>query len=76
MLLYTASGIVDGVDALKAELSRQLAELGCTCRYREIDPDIFGEQLDEPGYVEVERIAAVGVVITRGPSLDAGAAKR
>ena len=33
--------------------------------YAELDPDIFGEQLDEPGYEEVERIAAVGAVISR-----------
>ena len=34
-------------------------------RYSEIDPDIFGEQLDEPGYEDVERIAAIGAVIVR-----------
>jgi len=33
--------------------------------YRELDPDIFSEDLDQPGYVYVERIAAVGLVIRR-----------
>ncbi len=65
MLLYTASAIVDGRDALKAALTTQLRPTDCSLRYRELDPDIFGEQLDEPGYADVERIAAVGVVITR-----------
>lgn len=67
MLLYTGSAIVDGEDRLQQALARELPALGCELRYREIDPDIFGEQLDEPGYEDVERIAAVGVVIGRLP---------
>lgn len=67
VLLYTGSAIIDGVDALKAALGERLPELGCTLRYAELDPDIFGEQLDEPGYEDVERIAAVGAVIKRRP---------
>jgi methylase of polypeptide subunit release factors len=67
MLLYTGSAIVDGQDGLQDALVREMPSLGCDVRYREIDPDIFGEQLDEPGYEDVERIAAVGVVIQRKP---------
>lgn len=65
MLLYSASAIVDGRDAFEQALTDRLAESGCDLRYAEIDPDIFGEQLDEPGYEDVERIAAVGAVISR-----------
>jgi len=65
MLLYTGSAIVGGHDRLCAELRSQLPVLGCRLDYVEIDPDIFGEQLDEPGYEDVERIAAIGAVITR-----------
>jgi methylase of polypeptide subunit release factors len=65
MLLYTGSAIVDGRDGLRAALERDLSTLGCRLRYAEIDPDIFGEQLEQPAYREVERIAAVGAVITR-----------
>ncbi|MGZ8345579.1 MAG: methyltransferase [Allosphingosinicella sp.] len=67
VLLYTGSAIVDGVDPLEAALRAQLPDLGCALRYAELDPDIFGEQLDEPGYEDVERIAAVGAVIERRP---------
>lgn len=28
-------------------------------------PDVFGEQLAEPGYEQVERIAAVALTVTR-----------
>jgi len=65
ILLYTGSAIVDGEDRLRSALQAGLATLGCALRYDELDPDIFGEQLDQPGYEEVERIAAVGAVIAR-----------
>jgi methylase of polypeptide subunit release factors len=65
ILLYTGSAIVAGTDQLQLALGKRLAEQGCTVSYTEIDPDIFGEELDQPAYLEVERIAAVGVVITK-----------
>jgi methylase of polypeptide subunit release factors len=65
LLLYTGSAVAKGRDRLKAELEAKLAPLGASLRYAEIDPDIFGEELEKPGYEEVERIAAVGAVITK-----------
>lgn len=67
VLLYTGSAIVGGEDRLERALRERLPALDCTLRYAEIDPDIFGEQLDEPGYETVERIAAIGAVIERAP---------
>jgi SAM-dependent methyltransferase len=66
MLLYTGSAIVGGRDGLREALDRDLPALGCSLRYAEIDPDIFGELVETPGYEEVERIAAVGAVIAKG----------
>lgn len=63
VLLYTGSAIVGGRDALREALERELTPLGATLRYREIDPDVFGEELVEAGYEDVERIAAIGAVI-------------
>ncbi len=65
VLLYTGSAIVDGTDPLEAALRARLPDHGCTLRYAELDPDIFGEELDQPGYEDVERIAAIGAVIAR-----------
>ncbi len=65
LLLYTGSAIVGGNDALREALHAQLPALGCTLRYREIDPDIFGEELEKPAYAGVERIAAVGAVVVK-----------
>ena len=65
ILLYTGSAIVDGRDGLQKALAGQLPGLGCSLRYSQIDPDIFGELLGGPGYEEVERVAAVGAVIRK-----------
>lgn len=65
MLLYTGAAIVDGEDRLEAGLREILSGQNCALHYAELDPDIFGEQLGQPGYEEVERIAAVGAVIEK-----------
>lgn len=65
ILLYTGSAIVEGEDALRAALERQLPALGCSLRWRELDPDIFGEELEKPAYQDVERIAAIGAVVEK-----------
>jgi methylase of polypeptide subunit release factors len=65
MVLYTGSAIVEGRDRLKEALARCLPSDRYSLRYRELDPDIFGEQLCEPEYRDVERIAAIGATIDR-----------
>lgn len=64
LLLYTGSAIVDGEDRLRACLARELMpELDW--HYREVDPDVFGEELLEPAYAEADRIAAVVLTARR-----------
>lgn len=65
LLLYTGSAIVDGRDALRGALEIAVGAAGATMVYRELDPDVFGEELDEPVYAMAERIALVGAVIVR-----------
>ena len=65
LLLYTGSAIVDGEDRWRGALERELAARGCTVRYRELEVDIYGEELEKPAYADVERIAAVGVVVEK-----------
>lgn len=64
LLLYSGSAIVQGIDQLHQALAERLPA-DIDLEYREIDPDIFGGQLSQPGYADVERIAAVGAVMTR-----------
>lgn len=65
LILYTGSAIVDGDDGLARALGGLAAPTGLTLRYRELDPDIFGEELDRPAYAEVDRIALVAAILDR-----------
>ncbi len=62
LILYTGVAIVDGVDHFIREMEPFLGEAGCTYTYAEIDPDVFGEELERPVYRHADRIAAVGLV--------------
>ncbi|MEZ5970406.1 MAG: class I SAM-dependent methyltransferase [Hyphomonadaceae bacterium] len=62
-LLYTGSAIVDGEDLLKTALLKALEQFDVT--YREIDPDVFGEELERDDYADVDRIAVVGLVAVK-----------
>ena len=59
LMLYTGVAISGANDHFLDSI-RPLLEQNCiTWNYDELDPDIFGGQLGEPGYETVERIAAV-----------------
>jgi len=57
LLLYTATPVVAGEHLLWPQLAPLLR--GVPHRYAELDPDVFGEELDGPAYAGVERIAVV-----------------
>lgn len=63
LLLYTGAPIVDGRDVFFAAIAPMLT--GLSHGYEELDPDVFGEELEQPGYEEVERIAAVGLTVKK-----------
>jgi methylase of polypeptide subunit release factors len=65
LVLYTGAAIVDGHDPLRDALAPTLDLRGWPWRYRELDPDVFGEELLEPAYARAERIAAVALVVQR-----------
>jgi release factor glutamine methyltransferase len=65
LVLYTGAAIVDGNDVLRAAAVTSCVRAGADVRYREIDPDVFGEEIaGNPAYAGVERIAAVALVAT------------
>lgn len=65
LVLYTGAPSVEGVD-LFLEQARPLIERpDMAWTYREIDPDVFGEELETQTYREAERIAAVVLTVTR-----------
>jgi SAM-dependent methyltransferase len=64
-LLYTGAAIVGGQNELATELARAAADAHCAVDLQEIDPDVFGEELESAAYSDVERIAVIGAVFTR-----------
>ena len=63
LLLYTGAAIVDGVDKLHETLRARLANRAVRFSYEEIDPDVFGEELEHPPYDRADRIAVVAATI-------------
>jgi 16S rRNA G1207 methylase RsmC len=64
LVLYTGAPIVGGHDTLRSALETICRAAKASFDYEELDPDVFGEQLEAPGYEDVERIAAVGLLAT------------
>ncbi len=65
LLLYTGVAMVDGRDPFLDTVLPRLDEKRFAWTYREIDPDVFGEELLNPGYQRVDRIAVVALTVTR-----------
>ena len=62
LLLYTGAAIVGGEDTFLRAVRPLLGDRAH--HYEELDPDVFGEELERPAYAEVERIAAVGLTVS------------
>ena len=64
ILMYTGAAYIDGQAPLLQAVEQECRAAGASLHVEEIDPDVFGEQLPEPGYEQVERLAAVGIRIS------------
>ena len=65
LVLYTGSAIVNGIDRFEQSLRAMLRDRNVRWDYQEIDPDVFGEELDHAPYDRADRIAVVGVIVDR-----------
>jgi SAM-dependent methyltransferase len=65
LVLFSGAGIVDGQDPLRRAAAERLAGTGLTWTYGEVDPDVYGEELDGAAYARAERIAVVLLTATR-----------
>jgi hypothetical protein len=63
LILYTGAAIVNGRNALCEAIGRLAEEGRLAFSCRELDPDVFGEQLARPGCRDVERIALVAATL-------------
>lgn len=65
LVLFTGSAIVDGHDGFREAAIALCDRTGLDWTYREYDPDAYGEELAEPVYAKVERIALCVLTATR-----------
>lgn len=65
LILYTGAAVVQGVDAFSDWALEAGTRSGFSVVRHEIDPDVFGEELDRDEYRGVDRIAAIGLVLQR-----------
>ena len=65
LLLYTGVAIVNGSDPFLAAITERLSASDVDWRYREVDPDVFGEELEHSPYLSADRIAAVVLTATK-----------
>jgi methylase of polypeptide subunit release factors len=63
LILYTGSPVIDGRHPLHEALRPILATRACRARWCELDPDVFGEELEASPYDRVDRIAVVLCVV-------------
>jgi methylase of polypeptide subunit release factors len=63
LVLYTGVPIVDGANPLRERLEPILRERAAAWTWQELDPDVFGEELDRPAYrrIDAERLAVLAL---------------
>lgn len=65
LVMHTGVSIVNGRDIVREAFVEAMPEVGFTLDYDLLDPDIFGDELATEAYADVDRIAAVGLLIDR-----------
>jgi methylase of polypeptide subunit release factors len=68
LILYTGSPIVNGTDDFLRAIERGFGGRDLVWSYEEVDPDVFGDELETEAYSSVDRIAAV-VLTARKPGV-------
>jgi methylase of polypeptide subunit release factors len=62
-LLYSGSAQIGGQDVLLGELLPVLKDYTTGFLYEEVDPDVFGEELETAPYSEADRIAVIRLLV-------------
>lgn len=63
LVVFSGTAIVDGADPLLEALEGRFGDWPWT--YREVDPDVYDEELATPVYAHAERIALAVLTVTR-----------
>ena len=56
LVLFTGVMVIEGETPFRNEAALRLDAGGLAWSYREVDPDVYGEELDNPGYAQADRI--------------------
>ncbi|GAB1693524.1 methyltransferase [Krasilnikovia sp. M28-CT-15] len=65
LVLFSGTGITEGRDPLLAAAGKRLDGTGLRWTYREVDPDVYSENLEQPAYTHADRIALAVLTATR-----------
>lgn len=65
LVLYTGAVVIKGADPFKEAAGLRLGAAALAWSYKEVDPDVFGEELESDAYLCADRIAAVVLTATR-----------
>lgn len=65
LMVYTGVPIIEGTDPFLQAVRQMVPPDHCSMAYEELDPDVFGEELDMPAYAQTDRIAAVSLVVQK-----------
>jgi hypothetical protein len=65
LIFYSGTPIIEGTDLFLKSLQPILKLYASHFVYVEIDPDVFGEELDRQAYANADRIAAIGLTATK-----------
>lgn len=65
LILYTGVAVVNGDDPFRADVAAKLSSANVSWSYEEVDPDVFGEELETAAYAGADRIAAVVLTATK-----------
>jgi len=65
LLLYTGAAMIGGTDPFREAIQARLESENADWKLREIDPDVFGEELGGGAYAKCDRIAAVVLTLKK-----------
>jgi SAM-dependent methyltransferase len=66
LILYTGTPIQDGRNVLAESLGPLVTARAARWQWQELDPDVFGEELERGAYRAIERLALVALDVTVG----------
>jgi SAM-dependent methyltransferase len=66
LVLYAGSPVINGDSVLQTALAPVLARRAASFRWEELDPDVFGEELERAPYHTTDRIAVVALSAIAG----------